>query len=160
MAVASDYNSFSVWQAGDNYCKRTNFRGHKNLWVLMLLQTPFLLKENHTVFYYFWIAIYIYILQLMVIRATLEALHLYYCFTHLAYLFVSNLTTTDATDSIPLRGKALEVLLFLDSSRLPLTLTRTALRALHYCTFVLFFVDVCLHSRRTFSLATGQLQTL
>ena len=67
----------------------------------------------------------------MVTRVALEALHLYhaflcsvyYCFTHMAYLFISNSTTTNAVDSAPPQEKAWVVLLFLDSIRLPLTLT-------------------------------------
>ena len=96
----------------------------------------------------------------MVIWAAQEALHLYcafscsvyYCFTHLAYLylFVSNSTTTDAANSVPPRGKTRDVLLFLDSGRLPLTLSQTALQALHYRTLVLFTMDICSLSRHTF----------
>ena len=103
----------------------------------------------------------------MVIRVALEALHLYraflcsvyYCFTHLACMFVSKSTTTNAGESVPPRGKARDVLLFLDSGtcRLLVTLTRTAIQALHYRTFVLFSMDVRSPSRHNFSLATGQL---
>ena len=106
----------------------------------------------------------IYILQLMVIWAALEALYYItlFCvvYTHLVYLFVYNSTTTNAADSVPPRGKAWDGLLFLDSSRLPLAHTRAAQQALHYRTFVLFSMDIRTPSWYTFSLATGKLQTL
>ena len=62
---------------------------------------------------------------------------------------------TPVMDSLPPREKARDVLLFLDGGRLPLTLTRTALQALHYRTFVLFSMDIRTAGWHTFSLATG-----
>ena len=43
---------------------------------------------------------------------------------HLAYLIVCNSTTTNAMDSVLARGKARDVLIFLDSAILELTVIR------------------------------------
>ena len=96
---------------------------------LRVLRTPFLLKENygctggsrglH-----------------LRVPCFLCSVHMYYCFTHLAYLFISNLTAPNAVDSVPFQGKAQDVFLLLNSGRLSLTHTQ---RLNRLCIIVLLY---------------------